>query len=182
MKFTRIVLPVFTALLLFSACSTNLSSEATHTTSAPQPNMPDAPGIVPAGMGTTPQWNVDEFRQDDEDGMFFAPATGDYMLTEVYGQTQADTGIQYTLTILRSFDEAGNVVAQIEKLTFDIPPDAEFCYQTLSQDGTDYPSLVCTGYSVYIEQTAATVAEQRTKEQFTSDYQADGIKYWLSSP
>ncbi len=127
-----------------------------------------------------PLWTVDEFRKNEEDVMFFVPATDDYMLTEVYNLVQPDSGIVYTLTVLRSFDESGAVVQQVHKLYFNFPPDARYCYDVFKEDGTDYPTLVCVGYAVYVEQTADIIAEQRTKEQFVSDYQADGTKHWLS--
>lgn len=180
----RLLTVCFAAIALLSACSPEAET--------PQPtNVTDTPPSVsmsvqetsqPSGLEYSPQWSSDEFRQDEEDWLLFAPSTDDYMLTEAYKQEQPDTGIVYTLTILRSFDKSGKVVAQIEKLTFSTPPDAEFCYETFSQDGKDYPSLVCTGYSVYVEQTDKVIATQRTKEQFVSDYQADGIKHWLSIP
>ena len=185
---SKILICVFmVALLLLSACSTQTPEAMPDTSPTPQQSASAELGGTASGKpevqeDTTQLWSADEFRQNEEDVMFFVPATENYMLTEAYGQEQPDTGVIYTLTILRSFDEAGKVVAQIEKYSFDIPPDARFCYDTFNQDGTEYPSLVCVGYAVYVEQPADVVAEQRTKEQFISDYQMDGIKHWLSIP
>jgi len=129
------------------------------------------------------RWSRDEFRYNEEDVLFFTPITDDYMLTESYLNEQPDTGIIYTLTILRSFDESGKVVSQQQKYYFDIPQNAMFAYNIFIQDGNNYPSLVCVGYAVILEQTADVVEGQRTKEQFVNDYNEDGItKYWLSKP
>ena len=129
------------------------------------------------------RWREDEFRRNEEDILFFTPKTNDYMLTETYLNTQPDSSVIYTLTILRSFDETGKVISQFQKYSFDIPFNAEYAYDIFIQDGNNYPSLVCVGYAVILEQTADVVEGQRTKEQFVNDYNEDGItKYWLSKP
>jgi hypothetical protein len=168
------------------ACSTTADNNiAPDTTPATQNGATDNQGTTnngSVGGETAQRWRFDEFRYNEEDVLFFTPATADYMLTEVYLLEQPDSGIIYTLTILRSFDDSEKVISQIQKYSFDVPTDALYAYRVFEGDAHDYPSLVLVGYSVIAEQTADIVDTQRTKAQFISDYQEDGTKHWLSMP
>lgn len=127
------------------------------------------------------RWSFNEFHHNEEDVLFFTPVTDDYMLTEFYGNVHEGIDIYHTLTILRSFDETGKVIHQVAKYTFDIPSSAEYYYAIFLNDESEYPSLVCVGYSMMVEQPADVIAGQRTKEQFVNDYTQDGVtKFWLS--
>lgn len=176
----KVICVCLALMLLLPACSNKQEPSKPVESKPSDQNVTDGTDNEIAQTENAQRWTFDEFRKNDEDWMFFAPTTDNYMLTEAYEQTQPDTGVMYTLTILRSFDESGKVVAQVQKLTFDVTIHASFCYDTFAQDGKDYPLLVSVGYSVYVGQPDDVVAKQRTKEQFISDYQSDGTKHWLS--
>jgi len=176
-------------LLVISACSPFNIRNPVDDSQANKDADNDSHGIIDNGNYNgdkkdipVQRWSKNEFRHNEEDVLFFAPSSKDYMLTESYLNEQPDTGVIYTLTILRSFDEKGKVISQSQKYSFDIPHNAEYAYDIFIKDGNNYPVLVCVGYSIILEQTSDVISEQRTKAQFISDYNNDGSKFWLSMP
>lgn len=208
---------IIAALIFLTVCLTLLTG-CNSLTQQPSGKDQTEPAQIPSEDGVvenktektkqpTQRWSLDDFTSYYEDSQLFAPTTDDYLLMESYDQRwdllpefadmSSEKSIPVRITILRSFDESGEVVSQFMRYSFlESCAEDEFtyynikklddfgrnCYTSLANNGKDYPLLVQIDNIVYAQAVPEDISEQRTKEQFAQDYAADGTKHWFSKP